>query len=113
MVLGCYYLTATNPKTQLGEGRYFANLEDVLKAYDQGQLSLHAAIWVRHKEADVVTEKPDNEVIKTETLEDGSVVTHYRMRKIRKAPDGKATQFVKTTVGRIIYNKSIQEALTF
>ena len=112
MVLGCYYLTATNPKTQLGEGRYFANLEDVLKAYDQGQLSLHAAIWVRHKEADVVTEKPDNEVMKTETLEDGSVMKYYRERKVRETATGELlAQYIYTTPGRIIYNKTIHEAL--
>jgi DNA-directed RNA polymerase subunit beta' len=112
MVLGCYYLTATNPKTQLGEGRYFANIEDVLKAYDQGQLSLHAAIWVRHKEADVVTEKPDNEVIKTETLEDGSVMKYYRERKTRETATGELlAQYIYTTPGRIIYNKTIHEAL--
>ena len=32
MVLGCYYLTADNPKKQKGRGKYFAEMEDVLVA---------------------------------------------------------------------------------
>lgn len=112
MLLGCYYLTADNPFAKKGVGRYFANLDDAIKAYEQGVIEIHAMIWVRY-EGDIETDKPDNEIVKTETLDDGSVVTHYRQRKIRTACDGKSTQFVKTSVGRIIYNKTIQEALTF
>ncbi|MEM9504529.1 MAG: DNA-directed RNA polymerase subunit gamma, partial [Cyanobacteria bacterium P01_E01_bin.43] len=36
MVLGCYYLTADNPKRQKGRGKYFASMEDALVAYEQG-----------------------------------------------------------------------------
>jgi DNA-directed RNA polymerase subunit beta' len=111
MVLGCYYLTAENSNAQQGAGRYFASLDDALKAYAQGQLDLHASIWVRH-EGDVETEEPDTEVLKTETLDDGSVVKHYRERKVREAADGQViSQFIRTTPGRIVYNKTIQEAL--
>ncbi|MFN9174117.1 MAG: DNA-directed RNA polymerase subunit gamma [Synechocystis sp.] len=114
MVLGCYYLTAENPKATKGEGRYFSGIEDALKAYDHGQLDLHALIWLRHSEADVVTEKPDTEVVKTEELEDGTVMKYYRERKIRETADGEMiAQYIRTTPGRIIYNKTIEDALTF
>lgn len=111
MVLGCYYLTAENPAAQQGAGRYFANIDDAIKAYDQGQLSLHASVWLRY-EGEIVSEKPDNEVLKTETLEDGSVLKYYRERKVRESADGEfLSQFVRTTPGRIIYNKTVQDSL--
>jgi len=114
MVLGCYYLTAENPQEQKGAGRYFAGIEDALKAYDHGQLDLHALIWIRHLDQDVVSEKPDTEVVKTEDLGDGTVMKYYRERKIRETTDGELiTQYIRTTPGRIIYNKTIEDALTF
>ena len=111
MVLGCYYLTAENPKAKKGAGLYFGNLQDVLKAYNQNVVELHAYIWVRY-DGQVVTEKADEEVVKAETLEDGSVVKYYRERKVRETADGELiSQFIRTTPGRVIYNQRIQEAL--
>jgi len=112
MVLGCYYLTAENPQALKGAGIYFSGIEDALKAYDQGQVDLHASIWIRHNDPDVVTEKPDNEVLQKEILEDNTVMKHYRERKVRETADGRLlVQYIKTTPGRIIYNKTIQDAL--
>jgi DNA-directed RNA polymerase subunit beta' len=111
MVLGCYYLTAENPNAQKGAGHYFAGLDDVLKAYEQKLVDLHARIWVRYQ-GDITTEEPDNELQKTETLEDGTIMKYYRERKVRETADGEViSQFIYTTPGRIIYNKTIQEAL--
>ncbi len=112
MVLGCYYLTAENPNATKGKGRRFANLDDAIKAYEQGQLDLHAYIWLRY-EGEVETDEPDDEVLETETLADGSKVEYYRQRFVRKsAEDEVITQYINTTVGRVIYNKTIQDALT-
>jgi DNA-directed RNA polymerase subunit beta' len=47
MVLGCYYLTAENPKATRGADHYFSDLEDAIIAYTQGQVDLHASVWVR------------------------------------------------------------------
>lgn len=47
MVLGCYYLTAENPKLEDQSHRYFPDLEDVILAYKQGALGLHSYIMVR------------------------------------------------------------------
>ncbi|BFM39190.1 DNA-directed RNA polymerase subunit gamma [Synechocystis sp. LKSZ1] len=114
MVLGCYYLTAENPKAQKGAGRYFASINDALKAYDQGQLDLHASVWIRYNDPDVVTEKPDIEVLKQEELEDGTIMKYYRERKVRETAGGEMlAQYIQTTPGRIIYNKTIMDALTF
>lgn len=50
MVLGCYYLT-TNcsekwSKSKKGSGMHFHNINDVLKAYYQQLIHIHAIIWV-------------------------------------------------------------------
>lgn len=112
MVLGCYYLTAENPDYQKETQRYFASLEDAIKAYEQKQVDLHAYVWVRF-DGVVETEVPDNEVISTERLGDGTVSKVYRERRVRETANGELlSQYVRTTPGRIIYNKAIQEALT-
>lgn len=111
MVLGCYYLTANNPKKKREDGRYFANLEDALRAYENGQLDIHAKLWVRY-EGKVETERPDEEVLRLEQRDDGSVVKHYREKFIRETASGEQIcQYICTTPGRILYNKTVQEAL--
>ncbi|MGL5036104.1 MAG: DNA-directed RNA polymerase subunit gamma [Microcystaceae cyanobacterium] len=112
MVLGCYYLTAENPKVNFDRDVHYANIADVIKSYDRGQLPLHSLIWLRHNDTDVVTDKPDTEILKTETLEDGTVMKFYRERKLRETAEGELiSQYIKTTAGRIIYNKTIGDAL--
>lgn len=113
MVLGCYYLTAENPKATKGANTYYANLDDALRAYEQKLVDLHAYIWVRF-EGEVQTGKGDNELEKEETLADGSVWKYYQGRKVRETADGEQiAQYVHTTPGRIIYNKTILDALDF
>lgn len=46
IVLGIYYLTRDKPFCK-GEGKVFANFEEVRIAYDAGELDLHASIQVR------------------------------------------------------------------
>ncbi len=65
MILGLYYLTKpANGKK--GEGKNFANTDEVLVAFDQGQIELHAKINVRIQKTDENGE-PTSEVIKTST----------------------------------------------
>jgi DNA-directed RNA polymerase subunit beta' len=111
MVLGCYYLTAEDPKAVRGAGRRFGNLDDAIKAYEQGQIDLHARVWLRY-EGEVVTDKPDTEVIESEDLGDGGKIEYYRERFVKKSSAGEQiAQYINTTVGRIIYNKTVQDAL--
>jgi len=113
MVLGCYYLTARNPmQEKKGSDRYFTSLDDAVKAYEQKQVDLHALVWVRFDGA-VETEVPDNEVISSESLSDGTITKYYRERRVRETADGQLiSQYIRTTPGRIVYNKAIQDALT-
>ena len=111
MVLGCYYLTAENLAAQKGADKYFANLDDAIKAYEQNQVDLHAYVWLRF-DGIVESAVPDKEVLKTEHSSDGSVTKHFRERRVRETADGEIiSQYVRTTPGRIIYNRAIQEAL--
>ncbi len=110
MVLGAYYLTAENPDRQNGAGKYFSNLDDAIMAYEQQQIDLHAYIWVRFDGS--VDDGEDDVEPEVETSSDGTVTQTYPSRRIRKDADGKLiSQYIRTTPGRIIYNKTIQDSL--
>lgn len=88
MVLGCYYLTAENLMSQRGAGRYFANLEDAIIAYQQGTVDLHAYVHVRlDPDIAVETEFPEEDTPDIQTLSDGSVVKTYWMPINAKVPE--------------------------
>ncbi|MTF39206.1 DNA-directed RNA polymerase subunit gamma [Cyanobacterium aponinum] len=111
MVLGCYYLTAENPYATKGKDGYYANLDDALRAYEQGLVDLHAYVWVRFDGA-VENGKGASELEREETLADGTVWKYYEGSKVRETADGEVlAQYVYTTPGRIIYNKTIMDAL--
>jgi len=111
MVLGCYYLTADNPNNQMGAGRYFGSLDDAITAYEQEQVDLHAYVWVRF-DGQVESDQSDTEPLEVEEFEDGTVKKVYKFRRTREDADGNLiSQYIRTTPGRIIYNKTIQDAL--
>ncbi len=111
MVLGCYYLTADNPAAQEGAGGYYINLEDAINAYEQKQVELHAYVWVRF-DGDVDMPDIEEELVEENKSPDGIVTKVYNYRRTREDQDGNLiSQYIKTTPGRIIYNKTIQEAL--
>lgn len=109
MVLGCYYLTAENPNSNDGGIRYFSSLDDAIMAYEQKQVHIHAKVWVRF---DGLVDSDDDGVEKVEKQSDGTrLITNNNIRR-RENSDGEIiSQFVRTTPGRIIYNKAIQEVL--
>jgi DNA-directed RNA polymerase subunit beta' len=111
MVLGCYYLTVDNPDGQFGAGRYFSSMEDAVIAYEQKQVSLHAYVWVRF-DGPVVSEKKEGEPLEEHRSEDGIVTRVYESRRVREDENGVIiSQYVRTTPGRIIYNKTVHDAL--
>lgn len=111
MVLGAYYLTAENPHAQKGAGRYFASLDDVIMAYEQRQVDLHAYIYVRYS-GEIESDEPDNEPQQIIEHSDGSRTLLYKYRRVREDSQGNVvSQYIYTTPGRVIYNKAIQEAL--
>ena len=110
MVLGCYYLTVNNIKGLLGSSHYFADLNDIILAYNQNQLEIHSIIWVRMKEENLRLA----DLIKTIPLNDDTRIEYYENRQIRKTNDGKIiVQYLQTTTGRAILNYIIQKTLNF
>ncbi len=111
MVLGCYYLTADNPSKQEGAGRYFANMEDAIAAYEEGNVDLHALVWLRFA-GEVENDEDDSEPKEVTTDEGGMTTKLYKFRRVREDESGNViSQYVKTTPGRIIYNHAVLGAL--
>ena len=111
MVLGCYYMTVNNPNATKGEGRYFGSMEDAILAYEQQEIYLHAYVWVRF-DGPVETDEPDDTPVKETPPEYGVVTKEYKWRRVREDEEGNLlSQYLKTTAGRIIFNKTIHDAL--
>nr|YP_010537174.1 RNA polymerase b' subunit [Lithodesmioides polymorpha]UYC30961.1 RNA polymerase b' subunit [Lithodesmioides polymorpha] len=108
MVLGCYYLTVQNIKGLLGSNHYFTSLEDVILAYNQEQIELHATIWIRY-----TGELPESlKLIHRIDLNDKSYIEYYQNIQIRKDKnDNVIVQYLQTTTGRVIFNYTIQKTL--
>ncbi len=87
MVLGVYYLTMAEDN-QRGDGRVFADLEEVELAYSLGQVELHAKIKVN-----------------TETA--------YSNKNDRFADSKPRVRLIETTVGRALFNMALPAELRF
>nr|YP_009393098.1 RNA polymerase b'-subunit [Bostrychia moritziana]ARW61660.1 RNA polymerase b'-subunit [Bostrychia moritziana] len=112
MVLGCYYLTTSNPSAFKGEGHFFSSLQDALMSYESDQISLHASIWVRCSVPSNLNYEDHLISYKIIGKKVGSIV--YYKNKILKLDehDNQIVQYIRTTVGRILFNKVVQESLT-
>ncbi|MEA5570132.1 DNA-directed RNA polymerase subunit gamma [Calothrix sp. UHCC 0171] len=111
MVLGAYYLTAENPEASKGAGKYFASLDDAIMAFEQGQIDLHAYVFVRF-DGEVESPEADLEPLEETKNDDGTITKMYKFRRVREDAQGNLlSQYIRTTPGRVIYNKAIQEAL--
>jgi DNA-directed RNA polymerase subunit beta' len=110
MVLGCYYLTVNNIKGLLGSNHYFANLDDIILAYNENKIEIHSSIWVRIQEES----PPLSDLIKTLILNDSTIVEYYEDRQIRKTRNNEIiAHYIRTTTGRAILNYIIKKTLNF
>jgi len=108
MVLGCYYLTVNNITGLLGSNHYFADLTDIILAYNQNKIELHSTIWLRLTQK----QKPTDSILKTVRLNDNTIIEYYLNEQLRKSEDGEIlAQYIKTTTGRAILNYIIQKTL--
>ena len=111
MVLGCYYLTAENPDATKGEGHYFAGMEDAIMAFEQGVVDLHSKVWLRF-DGEVESDQPKTTAPERMEAEDGTITEIYPDRRVRLDSEGNLiSQYIKTTPGRIIYNKAVLDAI--
>jgi DNA-directed RNA polymerase subunit beta' len=86
MVLGVYYLTMAQKADHRGDGRAFADMDEVELAYQLGQVEIHSEIKLR-----------------AETWYDD---------KNKRLPE-KQTRIIDTTVGRVIFNRVLPEPVQF
>jgi DNA-directed RNA polymerase subunit beta' len=115
MVLGSYYLTAIKPqldKPEFGDrSRTFASLDDVIHAFDDQRIDLHAWVWVRFN-GDVEDDDELDQPLKTEDLGDGTRIEQWTLRRDRFDEDGALiSRYLLTTVGRVVMNHTIIEAV--
>src|SRR5437762_2607343 len=93
MVLGLYYLTKEKPGAK-GEGRSFANIEEVLLALEAGEVETLSPIRLRYtgEVIDLTTAYDDQEIIHTD-------------------PVNYDRSYLNTTVGRAILNDHLPKAV--
>jgi DNA-directed RNA polymerase subunit beta' len=86
-------------------------MDDAIMAFEQGLVDLHAKVWLRF-DGPVETEQKE-EVLEEEIKgDDGTVTRLYKQRRVREDAEGNlVSQYIETTPGRIIYNKTIHGAL--
>jgi DNA-directed RNA polymerase subunit beta' len=95
LVLGLYYLTKSKVAAK-GEGRTFANAEEVLMALEAGEVETLTPIRLRYSGAvlDMTTAYDDQDLMHTDPVEFNK-------------------QFISTTVGRTILNDALPEGMPF
>jgi DNA-directed RNA polymerase subunit beta' len=95
MVLGLYYLTKGKPGAK-GEGRVFANADDVLLALEAGEVETLTPIRLRYT----------GEVIDLTQAYDDQDIVHTDPVQFER-------QYINTTVGRTILNQHLPEGFPF
>jgi len=86
MVLGVYYLTMSQKAAHKGDGRAFANMDEVEMAYELGQVHVHTEIKL---------------LTKTWYDDQGNRLSEPQ------------TRVIDTTVGRVIFNRVLPEEVQF
>ena len=87
IVLGCFWLTTEFPGEK-GEGKIFNGREEVITAYQNGHLGVHAPIKVRFPASKQVV-------------------------GVKGAPEPGRTHLVATTPGRVVFNDVLDERMPF
>ncbi len=95
LVLGIYYLTKSRSNTK-GEGRIFADFDEVILAYEGGDVTTHTPIRVRYsgKYIDLTTQYNDQDI------------THAEIQDVERT-------LVDTTVGRVLFNRALPTEMPF
>jgi DNA-directed RNA polymerase subunit beta' len=86
MVLGVYYLTMMDKRDHKGDGRTFADIDEVLLAYELGQVNVHSNIKIQ-------------------------MTTWYDSEGSRL--DEPESRLIDTTVGRVIFNSILPPEVVF
>nr|YP_009654368.1 RNA polymerase b-subunit [Pleurostichidium falkenbergii]QCH39655.1 RNA polymerase b-subunit [Pleurostichidium falkenbergii] len=114
MVLGCYYLTTSNPSSDKGKDHFFSNLQDPIISYNNNKIDLHAFIWVRFEgQLDIINPKDIyNSPLKTVNIANNNKILYYpNLIKKLDCNGNQLVKYVRTTVGRILFNSAIESSL--
>jgi DNA-directed RNA polymerase subunit beta' len=95
MVLGVYYLTRPKPGTR-GEGRTFGSVDEVLMAWDAGEVETQTPIRLRYS----------GQLIDMTTAYDEQALVHAE-------PIEAKNHMLNTTVGRVILHDNMPEGMPF
>ncbi len=98
MVIGVYYLSEYVEDAK-GAGRYFADYDEAIMAYEIGELSIHAPIKIRLGE---LAGEPELHADLKQTL--GSLLPDEPMKNVGLS---------ETTLGRVIFNQALPEGFPF
>ena len=95
IVLGCYYLTKARPGSK-GEGRAFANIDDVILALEAGELETLSPIRLRYTGSlqDMAATRDDQDVL------------HAEVQEV-------SNKIINTTVGRVLFNSALPKGMPF
>ena len=110
MVIGCYYLTTNNLQKLKRSNHYFSSLQDVLLAFENDLVDIHASIWVRYDEGF----NPD---FLLETWEEKSFLNGSKLKFSDEwqlhldKKDQLISCFMRTTPGRVLLNNTIMKIL--
>lgn len=107
MVLGCYYLTLMNPEK--GKSIYFSSVEDAVKAFNHNLLNLQKPIWIRYKG---YISDDDKKALRVSVDKDGITTKVFLNKYLKEDFSGNLlTQYIRTTVGRVLFNQITEEVL--
>ncbi len=95
IVLGCYYLTKARPGSK-GEGRAFANADDVVLALEAGELETLSPIRLRYT----------GPLQDMSTMRDDQDVLHTDVQDVQN-------KIINTTVGRVLFNMALPAGMPF
>jgi DNA-directed RNA polymerase subunit beta' len=107
MVLGCYYLTATNPTQQTNKELYFSNFDDVTIAYKQSVIQLHTFVWVRFENSEA-NNIPDTKNFATYAQDNKNIYLSSDTLIKEDIATQTYTKYIRTTPGRILLNKAFE-----
>jgi DNA-directed RNA polymerase beta' subunit len=130
MLLGLYILTIENyqgiygnqkhpynydykNKTILNKVPYFCSYDDVIRAREQKKISLHSPIWLRWEvDLRIITSFNREKPIEFQYNSSGIFSKIYETYQLRESKKEQILNvYIRTTVGRIIFNQQIEEAI--
>ncbi|GMV65712.1 MAG: hypothetical protein AMXMBFR75_15100 [Candidatus Hinthialibacteria bacterium] len=126
IVLGCYYLTKIDPAKSKPEPRIFASLEHAMQAFDHGQIALQEEISVRintWEEVEIIGEDAESgrpiarslgsRIFICEDPEPGADLQDNQQIQYERQLMLTNTEYIRTTVGRILFNEVLTPELRF